>query len=110
MITFLYEQTLKYSTIDEKLDEKSTGIKKVLQSLPWQKSCFLEKHAIRSRRRFWGHLAKESTSPEQITKLIDFLSQTDVNISFSKNIKFFKPRNKISSGFQSNAPTECSYS
>ena len=40
----------------------------------------------------FGNIIKEQTiSPEQITKLITFFSQNDVNININSKLNFFKP-------------------
>ena len=104
-ITILYEKTLNQSIIDKKIDEKEA------QELKKNYNHYLDKRKeIENSTKFkvediFGDvISKDSISPEQITKLNNFFSKSNVNININNKFNFFKPRKKTNIDYQPSAP------
>ena len=76
VITLLYEKTLKQSMIDKKIDEKEAEqIKQTNYHYIDKKSEIMKNTQFRVEDVFANVKGKDSISPEQITKLNNFLAK-----------------------------------
>ena len=76
VITFLYEKTLKQSMIDKKIDEKEAKqLKQIYNHYVDKKSEIMKNTQFRVEDVFGDVISKDSISPEQITKLNNFLAK-----------------------------------
>ena len=67
---FLYEKTIKESMVDKNIDEKEAiELKKDLQSLPDKSKEIMNSTKFRVDDIFGDVRDKDSSSPEQVTKL-----------------------------------------
>ena len=75
-ITILYEKTLNQSMIDEKIDEKeSLELKKIYNHYVDKRREIMNSTASEIEDIFGDIISKDSISPEQITKLNNFLAK-----------------------------------
>ena len=92
-ITILYEKTLNQSMIDKKIDEKEAQeLKKIYNHYVDKRKEIMNSTKFKVEDIFGDVISKDSISPEQITKLDNFFSQTNVNININNKINLFKPR------------------
>ena len=76
IITLLYEKTLKQSMIDKKIDEKEAmDLKKIYNHYLDKSSEIMKNTSFRVEDVFGDVVSKDSISPEQITKLKNFLAK-----------------------------------
>ena len=76
VITLLYEKTLKKSMIDKKINEKeSEQLKQFYNHYIDKKSEILRNTSFKVEDVFSDVISKDSISPEQITKLNNFLAK-----------------------------------
>ena len=76
VITLLYEKTLKESMIDKKIDQKEANQLKQIYNHYVDKKCEIMKNtAFRVEDVFNDIIHKDTISPEQITKLNNFLAK-----------------------------------
>ena len=76
VITLLYEKTLKESMIDEKINEKeSEQLKQIYNHYIDKKSEIMRNTSFKVEDVFGDVISKDSISPEQITKLNNFLAK-----------------------------------
>ena len=76
VITLLYEKTLKKSMIDKKIDEKEAmELRKIYNHYLDKRSEIMKNTSFRVEDVFGDVISKESISPEQITKLDNFLAK-----------------------------------
>ena len=76
VITFLYEKTLKSSMIDRKIDEKEAQeLKKIYNHYIDKRSEIMSNTQFKVEDVFGDVISKDSISPEQITKLNNFLAK-----------------------------------
>ena len=76
VITLLYEKTLKQSMIDKKIDEKEAmELKKIYNHYLDKRSEIMKNTSFRVEDVFDDVICKDSISPEQITKLNNFLAK-----------------------------------
>ena len=76
VITLLYEKTLKQSMIDKKIHEKEAlELKKKYNHYIDKRSEIMKNTLFRVQDVFGDVISKDSTSPEQITKLNNFLAK-----------------------------------
>ena len=76
VITLLYEKTLKESMIDKKIDEKEANqLKQIYNHYVDKKSEIMKNTAFRVEDVFNDIIHKDTISPEQITKLNNFLAK-----------------------------------
>ena len=76
VITLLYEKTLKESMIDKKIDEKEANqLKQIYNHYIDKKSEIMKNTQFRVENIFGDVISKDSISPEQITKLNNFLAK-----------------------------------
>ena len=73
VITLLYEKTLKESMIDKKIDEKEAN--QLKQNCVDKKSEIMKNTQFKVEDIFGNVISKDSISPEQITKLNNFLDK-----------------------------------
>ena len=75
-ITTLYEKTLTQSMIDKKIDEKETlELKKIFSHYFDKRKEFMDSTKFKVEVISGDVISKDSISPEQITKLINFLAK-----------------------------------
>ena len=75
-ITFLYEKTLNQSMIDKKIDEKEAlELKKIYNHYVDKPKEFMDSTKFKVEDIFGDVISKDSVSPEQITKLNNFLAK-----------------------------------
>ena len=76
VITLLYEKTLKESMIDKKIDEKEANqLKQIYNHYVDKKSEIMRNTQFKVEDVFGDVISKDSISPEQITKLNNFLAK-----------------------------------
>ena len=76
VITLLYEKTLKESMIDKKIDEKEANqIKQIYYHYVDKKSEIMKNTSFKVEDVFNDIINKDTISPEQITKLNNFLAK-----------------------------------
>ena len=76
---------MKQSLFDQKIDEKETFELKKTKDRYLNKTKDIMKNTKFSVENVFGDLlGKQSNSTEQITKLIIFFSQNDMNVTFEK--------------------------
>ena len=76
VIILLYEKTLKQSMIDKKIDEKEAmELKKIYNHYLDKRSEIMKITSFRVEDVFGDVISKDSISPEQITKLNNFLAK-----------------------------------
>ena len=76
VITLLYEKTLKESMIDKKIDEKEANqLKQIYNHYVDKKSEIMRNTQFKVEDIFGDVISKDSISPEQITKLNNFLAK-----------------------------------
>ena len=76
VITLLYEKTLKESMIDKKIDQKEAEqLKQIYNHYVDKKSEIMKNTSFRVEDIFGDVISKDSISPEQITKLNNFLAK-----------------------------------
>ena len=76
VITLLYEKTLKESMIDKKIDEKEANqLKQIYSHYIDKKSEIMKNTQFKVEDVFGDVISKDSISPEQITKLNNFLAK-----------------------------------
>ena len=76
VITLLYEKTLKQSMIDKKIDEKEAmELKKIYNHYFDKRFEIMKNTSFRVEDIFGDVISKDSISPEQITKLNNFLAK-----------------------------------
>ena len=76
VITLLYEKTLKQSMIDKKIDEKEAlELEKNFNHYFDKRSEIMKNTSFKVEDVFGDVISKESISPEQITKLNNFLAK-----------------------------------
>ena len=76
VITLLYEKTLKESMIDKKIDEKEANqLKQIYNHYIDKKSEIMKNTQFKVEDIFGDVISKDSISPEQITKLNNFLAK-----------------------------------
>ena len=74
--TLLYENTLKESTIDKKIDQKEAGqLKQIYNHYIDKREKIMISTKFRVEDVFGDVISKDSISPEQITKLNEFLAK-----------------------------------
>ena len=72
----LYEKILKQSMVDEKIDqERSEELKKIKNHYLDELNEIMKNTTIRVEDVFGDVISKDSISPEQITKLNNFLAK-----------------------------------
>ena len=75
-ITFLYEKTLNQSMIDKKIDEKEAlELKKIYNHYLDKRKEIMNSTKFKVEDIFGDVISKDSISPEQITKLNNFLAK-----------------------------------
>ena len=76
VITLLYEKTLKQSMVDKKIDEKEAQeLKKIYNHYLDKRSEIMRNTSFKVEDIFGDVISKDSISPEQITKLNNFLAK-----------------------------------
>ena len=76
VITLLYEKTFKTSMIDKKIDEKEANeLKKIYNHYLDKRSEIMKNTSFKVEDVFGDIISKDSISPEQITKLNNFLAK-----------------------------------
>ena len=76
VITLLYEKTLKESMIDKKIDQKEAEqLKQIYNHYVDKKSEIMKNTQFKFEDIFVDVISKDSISPEQITKLNNFLAK-----------------------------------
>ena len=76
VITLLYEKTLKESMIDKKINEKeSEQLKQIYNHYVDKKSEIMKNTSFKVEDIFTDVISKDTISPEQITKLNNFLAK-----------------------------------
>ena len=76
VITLLYEKTLKQSMIDRNIDEKKAmELKKIYNHYLDKRSEIMKNTSFKVENVFGDVISKDSISPEQITKLNNFLAK-----------------------------------
>ena len=76
VVTLLYEKTLKESMIDKKIDEKEANqLKQIYNHYVDKKSEIMKNTQFKVEDVFSDVISKDSISPEQITKLNNFLAK-----------------------------------
>ena len=76
VITLLYEKTLKESMIDKKIDEKEANqLKQIYNHYVDKKSEIMKNNSFKVEDVFNDIIHKDTISPEQITKLNNFLAK-----------------------------------
>ena len=76
VITLLYEKTLKESMIDKKIDEKEANqLKQIYNHYVDKKSEIMKNTQFKVEDIFGNVISKDSISPEEITKLNNFLAK-----------------------------------
>ena len=76
VITLLYDKTLKESMIDKKIDEKEANqLKQIYNHYVDKKSEIMKNTQLKVEDVFGDVISKDSISPEQITKLNNFLAK-----------------------------------
>ena len=76
VITLLYEKTLKQSMIDKKIDEEEAmDLKKIYNHYLDKRSEIMKNTSFKVEDVFGDVISKDSISPEQITKLNNFLAK-----------------------------------
>ena len=76
VITLLYEKTLKESMIDKKIDEKEANqLKQIYNHYVDKKSEIMKNTSFKVEDVFNDIIHKDTISPEQITKLNNFLAK-----------------------------------
>ena len=76
VITLLYEKTLKETMIDKKIDEKEANqLKQIYNHYVDKKSEIMRNTQFKVEDVFGDVISKDSISPEQITKLNNFLAK-----------------------------------
>ena len=76
VITLLYEKTLKESMIDKKIDEKEANqLKQIYNHYVDKKSEIMKNTSFKVEDIFNDIIHKDTISPEQITKLNNFLAK-----------------------------------
>ena len=76
VITLLYEKTLKQSMIDKKIDEKEANqLKQIYNHYVDKKSEIMKNTSFKVEDVFNDIIHKDTISPEQITKLNNFLAK-----------------------------------
>ena len=76
VITLLYEKTLKEAMIDKKIDEKEANqLKEIYNHYVDKKSEIMKNTQFKVEDIFNDVISKDSISPEQLTKLINFLAK-----------------------------------
>ena len=74
--TLLYEKTLKQSMVDKKIDEKeSQELKKIYNHYLDKRSEILKNTQFQVEDEFGDIIYKDTITPEQITKLNNFLAK-----------------------------------
>ena len=74
--TFLYEKTLNQSMIDKKIDEKEAlELKKIYNHLLDKRKQTMDSTKFKVEDIFGDVVSTDSISPEQITKLTNFLAK-----------------------------------
>ena len=75
-ITILYEKTLNQSMIDKKIDEKeSLELKKICNHYVDKRKEIMDSTKFKVEDIFCDIISKDSISPEQLTKLNNFLAK-----------------------------------
>ena len=75
-ITILYEKTLNQSMIDKKIDEKEASeLKKIYNHYTDKRKEIMDSTKFKVEDIFGDVISKDSISPEQITKLNNFLAK-----------------------------------
>ena len=75
-ITILYEKTLNQSMVDKKIDEKeSSELKKIYNHYLDKRKEIMDSTKFKVEDIFGDVISKDSISPEQITKLNNFLAK-----------------------------------
>ena len=76
VITLLYEKTLKESMVDKKIDEKEAEeLRKTYNHYLDKRKEFMKITSFKVEDMFGDVISKDPISPEQITKLNNFLSK-----------------------------------
>ena len=76
VITLLYEKTLKESMIDKKIDQKEAEqLKQIYNHYVDKKSEIMKNNQFKVEDVFGDVISKDTISPEQITKLNNFLAK-----------------------------------
>ena len=76
VITLLYEKTLKESMVDKKIDEKEANqLKQIYNHYVDKKSEIMKNTSFKVEDIFNDIIHKDTISPEQITKLNNFLAE-----------------------------------
>ena len=76
VFTLLYEKTLKQSMIDKKIDEKEAlELKKIYNHYIDKRSEIMKNTSFKVEDVFGDFISKDSITPEQITKLNNFLAK-----------------------------------
>ena len=75
-IKILYEKTLNHSMIDKKIDEKEAQeLKKIFNHYVDKRKVIMDSTNFKVEDIFGDVISKDSISPEQITKLTNFLAK-----------------------------------
>ena len=75
-ITILYEKTLNQSIIEKKIDEKEASeLKKIYNHYVYKQKKIMDSTKFKVEDIFGDVISKDSISPEQITKLNNFLAK-----------------------------------
>ena len=76
VVTLLYKKTLKQSMIDKKIDPKEADhLKQIYNHYVDKKSEIMKNTSFKVEDVFGDVISKDSISPEQITKLNNFLAK-----------------------------------
>ena len=76
VITLLYEKTLKQSMVDKKIDQnEAEQLKQIYNHYVDKKSEIMKNTQFKVEDVFGDVISKDSISPEQITKLNNFLAK-----------------------------------
>ena len=75
VITLLYEKTLKESMIDKKIEKEANQLKQIYNHYVDKKSEIMKNTSFKVEDVFNDIIHKDTISPEQITKLNNFLAK-----------------------------------
>ena len=105
MITLLYEKTLEKSMKDKKLDPiELDEFKKIYNHYLDKRKEIMKNTKFDVKDVFGDIIGKDTISPEQITKLNNFLAKNDVNININFKLNIFKPKKDKQKLYESTAP------
>ena len=105
VITLLYEQALKKSMVDKKIDEKEAQeLKKIYNHYIDKRSEIMRNTSSEVEDVFGDVISKDKFSQEQITKIHNFFSKNNVILNINIKINLFKPRKKKNIDMLPSAP------